>query len=139
MHYRSPDLADPNIGGICFPPLFMFLEARYGFPNGVRILAGISSSLALIACFLGLPSPGLKSHHLGPVLKLSTWIKVAAFKTLSYDLYCVSIWFTYSGYYPIAYHLINWAESKRFPQRFEKFWFLVMLNGCVCLLPSKGV
>ncbi len=117
-----------NTGGVIFPQMFKLID-RFGFAKGIRILVAVIAVFLVIACGLGIPKPSQKHASLGPIMKASTWISTKAMKNVPYMLYTASMWLAFAGYYPVAYHLAEWADERREPGSFEGYWFIAILNG----------
>lgn len=122
-------VADFKLGGVVFPPTFSFLVNRFGFSVGLQILAGIIGLVAATACALGIPNPEAKKLVLGPFRKADTWVRSNPFKNRSYRFFCAAMWLSFAGYYPLSYHIAEWAEPKRESTGFPTYWFLAILNG----------
>ena len=112
-----------------YPPIFSSLTRKLGFPTAVQIIGGITAGLVLAACVLGKPKHTIKKPKLGPVWKANTWIQMDAVKNTSYVLLCVSMWFSFAGFYPLAFHVAEWAKSQRLARGFPTYWFIAMMNG----------
>lgn len=117
------------LGGVIYPPILSFLTKKFGFSTSVRIMAGITGLMVLAACVLAKPKPAIKKPKLGPVWKANTWIRADALKSTSHILLCASMWFSFAGYFPLAFHVAEWAESKRLARGFPAYWFVAMVNG----------
>lgn len=112
-----------------YPPAISFLISRFGFSVGVQILAGITGLMATTACVLGIPNPEAKKLILGPIREMKTWISPFPFKNRSYRFFCAAMWLSIAGYYPLSYHIAEWAEPKRRSGGFPTYWFIAILNG----------
>lgn len=129
MYHRDNLVANFSPGGVLYPPAVSFLISRFGFSVGIQVLAGITVLVAATACVLGIPNPQAKKLAMGPIWKANTWVSSTPFKNRSYRFYCVAMWLSFAGYYPLSYHVAEWAETKRESVRFPTYWFIAILNG----------
>lgn len=119
------------LGGVIYPPIFSYLTKKYGFSTSVQVIAGITGVLVFIACILGMPKSAIMKPKLGAVWKANTWIRMDALRNTSYMLQCASMCFAFAGYYPLSYHVAEWAESRILTRGFSTYWFIAMMNGYV--------
>lgn len=65
-----------------------------------------------------------------PVLKMSTWIDLKAFKNPLFLTYSMGVGFMFLAFYPLLFHITEWAERERF-EDIATVWFLTTVNGYV--------
>lgn len=59
---------------------------------------------------------------------MSTWIDLKVFKNLLFLTYSVGVGFMFLAFYPLLFHITEWAERERF-KGIQTVWFLTMVNG----------
>ncbi|CAF9918312.1 MAG: hypothetical protein ALECFALPRED_000642 [Alectoria fallacina] len=121
--------AGAAVGGLAYPLATSYFITEHGFPAGIRLVSAIIGGVSAMCFIFGASNPATKRRPLSYVFKMSTWIDAKAFKNLLYLTYSVGVGFTFLAFYPLLFHITEWAERERF-EGIKVVWFLTMVNGC---------
>ncbi|KAF6229505.1 hypothetical protein HO173_011545 [Letharia columbiana] len=116
-------------GGLAYPLATTYLITEHGFPAGIRLVSAIIGGVSAICFIFGASNPAAKRRPLKLVIRMSTWIDFEAFKNLLFLAYSVGVGFMFLAFYPLLFHITEWAERERF-KGIKTVWFLTMVNGC---------
>lgn len=115
-------------GGLAYPLAITYFITEHGFPAGIRLFSAIIGGVSATCFLFGASNPVAKKRPLHTVLKMSTWVDVRAFKSLLFLTYSVGVGFMFLAFYPLLFHITEWAERERF-RDIKTVWFLTMVNG----------
>ena len=134
----------PTPAGLCYPVMFKFLVARYGFPIAVRLVATVVGLTCILTLFTAFPDPSAPLRKPTTWLSLRAWADLHAFKSKPYVWYVAAISWVFLGFYPIFFNLENWAQWRGIGVKedvaagtgglageggFRTFYFLSIMNG----------
>ena len=117
-------------GGLAYPLAITYFITEHGFPTGVRLVSAVIGGVSAICFLFGASNPVATSRPLDPVLRMSTWIDIEAFKNFLFLMYSVGVGFIFLAFYPLLFHVTEWAEREMF-KGVNVVWFLTAVNGYV--------
>lgn len=117
-----------TVGGLTYPLVITYFINEHGFPAGIRLVSALIGGFAAICFLFGAPNPAAKKRPISSVLKKSTWIDVRAFKNLQFMTYSVGVGFIFLAFYPLLFHVTEWAEQEMF-RGINIVWYLTLVNG----------
>lgn len=117
-----------TVGGLTYPLAITYFINEHGFPTGIRLVSALIGGFAAICFLFGAPNPAAKKRPISSVLKKSTWIDVRAFKNLQFMTYSVGVGFIFLAFYPLLFHVTEWAEQEMF-KGINIVWYLTLVNG----------
>lgn len=120
--------AHHTLGGLTYPLAITYFITEHGFSAGIRLVSALIGGVAAICFLFGASNPTAKKRPMGSVLKKSTWIDVRAFKNLRFMTYSVGVGFLFLAFYPLLFHVTEWAEQEMF-KGINMVWFLTLVNG----------
>ncbi len=120
-------------GGLAYPLAITYFITEHGFPAGVRLVSAVIGGVSAICFLFGASNPAATSRSLDPVLTISTWIDLKAFKSSLFLTYSVGVGFIFLAFYPLLFHVTEWAEREMF-KGIDVVWFLTTVNGYVTKL-----
>lgn len=118
------------VGGLAYPLAITYFITEHGFPAGIRLFSAIIGGVSATCFVFGASNPAAKRRPIYSVIKMSTWIDVKAFKNLLFLTYSVGVGFMFLAFYPLLFHITEWAEREMF-KNIKTVWFLTMVNGWV--------
>ena len=117
-------------GGHAYPLAITCFITGHAFPAGIRLLSAIIGGGSTICFLFGASNAAAKKRPLNRIFNTSTWIDIRAFKNPLFLTYSVGVGFVFLAFYPLLFHVIEWAERERF-KGMKIMWFLTIVNGYV--------
>lgn len=115
-------------GGLAYPLAITYFITGHGFPAGIRLLSAIIGGVSTVCFLFGSSNPAAKRRPLNHIFNTSTWIDIRAFKNPLFLTYSVGVGFVFLAFYPLLFHVTEWAERERF-KGMKIVWFLTIVNG----------
>lgn len=101
------------LGGVAWPFIFGRLVDRVGFREGVAVIAGISSLLAIFIIVFAVPAPDFKRHSISDAYNFRNWWPTRAFHSRVFVVHVLSMSFIYLGVLTVPFFIELWARRNK--------------------------